>query len=188
MFRTLFALLGMAIIGAIFAGVYYAPDNIEKRESYPFSIAPGDAEDDLLEPSIPGSLIEVNMIILGGPIDLWVMDQEWTEDILDEDEPRLNLSRPFSYHAQWSQKGLTGIVNLTFVADGETRRTLIFDNSDAYYEDTPGSGDVVRINIQTRYLEEEQKSLILGYIAVLPSVLLVILTLARQIRRRITDH
>lgn len=184
-FRLIVALLGLALFGALFAGIYYAPENVEKRTSSPFNLFPGEVRVDFLEPSVADGAVHVTITASGAAIDLWVMDQEWVETVLEPGEARLNLSTPFNYHAQWSVQNLTGEHNLTLVADGRTRLALVLDHSDAYYDDTvPGEeAQVAAVTVQTRYLEEERKSLVLGYIAATPSVLLVVLTIGRKLHR-----
>lgn len=185
MWRTLGALLGLAVIMAVFAGIYYSDDPVVVTERPPaFSVAPGEVSPDFLEPSVPGGEIRVNISVVGGPVDLWVMDQEWLASTIGEGGG-FNLSRPFSYHAQYSVLNVSGAHNFTVVADGKTRLAMVFDHGDAYYEDTvPGAdAEPVSIAVQTRYLEEEQKSLVLGYVAVVPSVVLILLTLGRQVQR-----
>lgn len=185
MWRTLGALLGLAVIMALFAGIYYSDDTVLVTDRPPaFSVAPGEVQADFLEPSLPGGEIRVNITVTGGAVDLWVMDQEWVASTIGE-AGGFNLSRPFSYHAQYSVLNVSGPYNFTVIADGETRLAMVFDHSDAYYDDTAPSADAgpVSIGVQTRYLEEEQKSLFLGYLAVIPSVVLVLLTLGRQVQR-----
>lgn len=190
MFRLLVALLGLALFGALFAGIYYAPQNVERRTQSPFNLMPGEVLSDFKEPSIAGGEVVVNITVVGPPIDLWVMDQEWLETVIDTQEQRFNLSRPFNYHSQWSIIGLSGHRDISFIADGKTRLALVLDHSDAYYNDTVPSDDagVANVFIQTRYLEEEQKSLVWGYIAAVPSVVLVALTLARKVQRRRSER
>lgn len=183
MFRLLFAIFGFAFFGALFAGIYYAPENVERQTQSPFNLGPGEVRVDFMEPSIEGGTVTINLTIAGGSIDLWVMDQEWVETVLDRGEGRLNLSRPFNHHSQWSMQNLTGQHNLTFTADGQTRLGLVLDHSDAYYSDTAPGEDPVAVQVQTRYLEEETKSLVWGYMAATPSLVLVLLTLGRKYRR-----
>ncbi len=183
--RTLLALLGLAFFAALFAGLYYAPDVEEvERERAAFSLAPGEIQPDFIERSVRGGTITVNVTIFGGPIDIYVMDQEWASSTLNPEGGGMNLSQPFSYHAQWSRLNVTGAQSWTFIADGETRLAFVLDNSDTYYEDTSPGDEDVRIHIKTRYLEEEQRSLVYGYLAAIPSVLLVVLTIIKQVRKR----
>ncbi len=183
--RTLFALLGLALFGAIFAGIYYAPAVEEvERERAAFNLAKGEIRPDFIERSVPGGEVSVNITIFGGNIDVYVMDEEWAASTLQPGEIGMNLSSPFSYHAQWTRLNVTGPQNWTFISDGQTRLAFVLDNSDTYYNDTaPAEGDV-RVHIKTRYLEEEERSLIFGYLAAIPSVLLVVLTIIKQARNR----
>lgn len=182
--RTLLALLGLGLFGGLFAGLYYAPsvESVE-RERAAFSLAPGEVQPDFIESSIPGGLITVDITIFGGPIDIWVMDEEWAASTL-RGENGMDLSEPFSYHAEHTRLNISGEQSWTFIADGATRLAFVLDNADAHYNDTESTEGPVRIHIKTRYLEEEDRSLIYGYLAATPSVLLVVLTVAKQIRDR----
>lgn len=182
--RLLFALLGLGFFGALFAGLYYAPSVEEvERERAAFSLAPGEVQPDFIERGIPGAPITVNITIFGGPIDIYVMDEEWAGSTL---QPGLgmDLSRPFSYHADLSRINITGPQTWNLTGDGFTRLAFVLDNSVSYYNDTAPSDEPVRVHIQTRYLEEEQRSLVYGYLAAVPSVLLVVLTVVKQVRDR----
>ncbi len=183
--RTMFALLGLAFFAALFAGIYYAPDIEEvERERAAFNLAPGEVQPDFIERSIAGGTITVDLIIFGGPIDVWVMDEEWAASTLHPDQPGMDLSQPFSFHKEHTRLNVSGPQSWTLIADGETRLAFVLDNGDAYYEDTADSGDEVRVHIKTRYLEEEDRSLVFGYLAAVPSVLLVVLTIMKQVRDR----
>lgn len=172
------ALIGLSLLGALFAAIYYSPENVVLRESGvpAFNLAPGEARIDFLEPSIENGPILVEIVVVSGRVDLYLMDQEWASSLTHGGS--LDLSQPFSYHAQWSRLGLNESYSFTIVADGKTRYGMLIDNTDNYYEgdtvpeEDPENG-TARIRIQTRYIAEEQRSLILGYIAATPSGLLV---------------
>lgn len=182
--RTLLALLGLGLFGALFAGLYYAPEvESVERERAAFNLAPGEVRPDFIESSIPGGLITVNVTIFGGPIDIWVMDEEWAASTLRGDNG-MDLSQPFSYHKEHTRLNITGTQSWTFIGDGATRLAFVLDHGDAHYNDTGATEEPVRIHIKTRYLEEEERSLVYGYLAATPSVLLVVLTIGKQIRDR----
>ncbi len=188
MIRILTALLGLAVIGALFAGVYYGAEGLELRESRPpaFNIAPGEVRVDFLEPSIAGGPITVHLDIQGPPIDVYVMDEEWVARLTDSGT--INLSQPFSFHREFSRLGVNGSTDLAVVADGETRLALVLDHSDNHYaNDTIPEPHVVGVKVTTRYLDEERRSLTLGYLAATPSVILVGLTIQRRLKRAAAD-
>lgn len=188
MIRLVIALLGLAVFGAVFAGIYYAPENVRlKEEGAPaFALAPGEARQSTVQPTIPGSPILVQVRSFGVPFDLYVMEKEWSDELAGDG--RLALDRPFSYYSEHSRLGVTGDVEITLVSDGVTDYLLVFDNSDNHYLDdtVPDLSDpqnaTVSIQLTVRYLEEEGRSLVLGYVAATPSVLLVVLTLWRKWR------
>lgn len=189
MIRIVVALLGLTLFGALFAGIYYAPDNLHyKEEGAPaFSLAPGEVRQTTLQPTVAQTPIVVEVRTFGGAIDLYVMEKAWSDPLAGDG--RLSLQRPFAYLAQHSQVGLDGLADFTLLSDGVTEYVLVFDNSDAYYlNDTvpdlasPGNG-TVSVQTTIRYLEEETRSLMLGYVAATPSILLVALTLVRIVRR-----
>lgn len=190
MIRLVLALLGFTIFGALFAGIYYAPGNVHyKEEGAPaFSLAPGEARQTTLQATIPQTPIVVEVQAFGGPFDLYVMEKEWSDPLAGDG--RLSLDQPFSYLADHSRIGLDGRTDFALLSDGITEYVLVFDNSDAYYQNdtvpnlaSPSNG-TVSVQVTIRYLEEETRSLILGYVAATPSVLLVAITLVRKIRQR----
>ncbi|MGB0653274.1 MAG: hypothetical protein ACPGQL_08745 [Thermoplasmatota archaeon] len=184
--RFLLLLVGASLLGALLAGVYYAPENIVLREEGApvFNVAAGEARVDFLEPSIEGGAIHVTVTVLTGNVDLYVMDQEWAASLTDAGA--LNLSQPFNYHKQWTALNVSGQHELTLVADGATRYAVVIDNTDNHYDgDTvPANATAMaRVDMQTRYLAEEGRSLTLGYLAAIPSVVLVVYTLVRRWQR-----
>lgn len=190
MIRFVLVLLGFTVFGALFAGIYYAPDNVHYKEqgAPAFSLAPGETRQTTLQATIPQTPIVVEVQAFGGPFDLYVLEKDWSDSLAGDG--RLSLDRPFSYHAEHSRIGLDGRADFALLSDGVTEYVLLFDNSDAYYlNDTlpnpasPSNG-TVSVQVTIRYLEEETRSLILGYIAATPSILLVAITLVRKIRQR----
>lgn len=181
MVRVTIALLGLAVFGALFAGVYYAPRNVEPRqEGAPaFQLAPGESKQSVLQPTIPGTPIVVQVRVTGSPIDIYVMEKDWSNGLPLGGS--LSLQQPFSYFAEHSRLGVLGSATIVLESDGVTTYLLIFDASDAYYvNDTlPGDGPS-GVLLTTHYVDEQGRSLVLGYIAALPSVLLVALTLGRK--------
>lgn len=188
MIRITVALVGLAVFGAIFASIYYDPDNRLKTETAPaFQLAPGEARQTTLQPTIPGTPVAVEVHATGGAFDLYVMEKEWSDSLASQG--RLSLQQPFSYYAEHSRLGLVGEADFALISDGVTEYLLVFDNSDNHYHNdtVPDVGGptqgTVSIQITIRYLEEETRSLMLGYIAAAPSVLLVAFTLWRKARR-----
>ncbi len=196
MFRLLAALLGLAVVLAVFAGIYYAPENVELRErSGAFNLAAGEVRQEALQPSIPGSDIVVEVEVLQGTIDVYVMDKEWAGSL--PEGGRLHLDAPFSYHAGTSATHVNGTYTFTLRSDGLTWMSVVFDNSDNYYDgdavpavddadangtradDAEGAG-TARVKVTARFVDEEERSLLLGYLAAVPSVLLVVVTLGRS--------
>ena len=188
MIRLVMALLGLAVFGALFAAIHYAPENRVRVDDAPaFQLAPGEVRQTTLQPTVPGSPVAIRVRAFGGPFDLYVMEKEWSDNLAGGG--RLSLDRPFSFYAEHSIIGLDGSADFALVSDGVTDYLLVIDNSDNHYlNDTvpdvasPTNG-TVSVQITIRYLEEEQRSLVLGYIAATPSVLLVALTLGRKVRQ-----
>lgn len=182
--RLTIALIGLAVFGALFAGVYYAPRNFQPREegAPAFQLAPGEAKQSVLQPTIEGTPIVVHVEVTGSPIDLYVMEKDWSDTLAGQGS--LSLEEPFSYYAEHSRFNLTGEHDLVLMSDGATEYLLVFDATDTYYDnDTlPGPGPSA-IELTTLYVEEQTRSLVLGYIAAVPSVLLVVLTLGRKMAR-----
>lgn len=188
MIRLTLALVGLAVFGAVFASIYYDPDNRLQVESAPaFQLAPGEARQTVLQPTIPATPIAIEIHATGPAFDLYVMEKEWSDALAGAG--RLDLSQPFSFDAAHSRIGVEGRADFALLSDGVTEHVLVFDNSDNHYlNDTlpdvnSTTGGVVHIQITIRYLEEEGRSLVLGYIAAAPSVLLVAFTLWRKVRR-----
>jgi len=185
MIRLVVALVGLAVFGAVFASIYYDPDNrLQVENPAAFQVAPGEARQTTLQPTIAGTPITVHLRVTGGPIDVYVMEKEWSDSLAGAG--RLDLTRPFSYSAEHSRIGLQDTIDFALLSDGATELLIVFDNSDNHYLndtvpdlDGPTQG-TVSIEMTIRYLKEEHRSLVLGYIAAAPSVLLVLVTLGRK--------
>ncbi|MEK6975222.1 MAG: hypothetical protein AABY18_02655 [Candidatus Thermoplasmatota archaeon] len=193
MIRLTVALVGLAVFGAIFALIYYDPDNELKVDSAPaFQLAPGEARQTTLQPTIAGTPIAIEVHATGGAFDLYVMEKEWSDSLADNG--RLSLQQPFSYYAEHSRIGVDGEAVFALLSDGVTEYLLVFDNSDNHYSNdtvpdlTGPTQGAVSVQITIRYLEEESRSLVLGYIAATPSVLLVIVTVGRKVRRLVKER
>lgn len=191
MIRLTVALVGLIVFGAVFAFIYYDPDNEVKVRSAPvFQLAPGEARQTVLQPTIAGTPIVVQLNIVGNPIDIYLLEKDWSDPLARDG--RLNLDQPFSHDAARSRVGVTGLIEFAIVSDGQTDYVLVFDNGDNYYaNDTTPLNDTqgtVSIQMTVRYVEEEERSLLLGYIAAAPSVILVAITLGRKLRRLQTQR
>jgi hypothetical protein len=124
----------------------------------------------------------VRIEVTGSPIDLYVMEKDWSNQLAGEGI--LRLDQPFSYYADRSVFNITGSHDLVLVSDGATEYLLVFDATDTYYDDdTPPGTAPSGIRLTTHYVEEQTRSLVLGYIAAVPSILLVALTLGRKLAR-----
>jgi len=180
-------LLGAAIIAAVFAGIYYAPGNDEARvNGWPaFNLAPGEVRQDGIQPSVPDSPIAVQIEVITGEVDIYVMDKEWAASLPQQGS--LRLDAPFSYYQDLSASRVNTSHTFTIISDGETWFSVVFDNSDNYYDDdaVPAEDAVAELRVTVRYLEQEDRSLLLGYVAVVPSILLVVVTLGRVARRHL---
>ncbi len=190
MIKLVVGLTVLTVLGAVAAAFYYQPGPVEFREAdlQAFNLAPGAVKSDGLQAAPEGSPVHVTVTAIGGPIDVYVVETEWAAHLPGDGE--LDLSRPFTYHAEWSRTGVNGTAAVSFVSDGVTSYDVIFDNSDNFYEGDAvpdlGSplGGVVSVGVEVRYLQEEERSLLFGYLATVPSVLLVLLTVGRKLRRR----
>lgn len=182
MFRLLAALLGLAVVFAVFAGIYYAPANVALRERGigAFNLAAGEVRQEGLQPTLAGSDIVVEVEVLEGEVDVYVMDKEWASAL--PSGGRLDLDQPFSYHAALSRTYVNDTHTFTLRSDGRTWTSVVFDNSDNYYDGdaAPDENATARIKLTARFVDEEERSLVLGYLAVVPSVLLVVVTLGRS--------
>lgn len=184
MFRSLAFLVGTAVLAALLAGVYYSPANYQSRtDGYPaFNLAPGEVRQDGIQPAVPDSPVAIQIEVLSGEVDIYVMDKEWAGSL-----PRdgaLRLDHAFSYYEAWSATHVNTSHEITIISDGLTWYSIIFDNSDNFYDgDAEPGNDTANLRVTVRYLEQEERSLVLGYIAAVPSVLLVVVTMGRKYAR-----
>ncbi|HUR62119.1 MAG TPA: hypothetical protein VM286_07115 [Candidatus Thermoplasmatota archaeon] len=188
MVRLVVSLLGLAVLFALFAGTYYAPENIQAKTAAPsFQVGPGESQQVRLLPTIAGTPILVRLQAVGGPIDVFVMQKEWADRLADAGD--LNLTQPFSYEAGPSRMAVNGTYEFTLVSDGQTEHLVLLDNSDAHYlgdavpdPSGPTNGTVI-IELTIHYLQEEERSLVLAYIAATPGVALVLFTIGHRMWR-----
>lgn len=186
MIRVLAALLGLAVLGALFAGFYYAGDREELRIlETPVNPAPGEVRSQKLQPAIEGGTVHVQVQVLRGSLDVYVMDREWSNRLAEGG--RLSLDQPFAYHAQYSALGVNDSHEFTIVSDGETWFQVVLDNSDNYYDNDTAGNQTAHARVVVRYVDQEERSLLLGYLAATPSVVLVAVTLWRQVARHRRD-
>ncbi|MEA3144330.1 MAG: hypothetical protein QOG31_1654 [Thermoplasmata archaeon] len=186
--RLVVSLLGLAVLFSLFAGTYYAPENIRSKTAAPsFQVGPGELQQVRLLPTIAGTPIVVQLHAVGGPIDVYVLEKEWADRLADSGD--LNLTQPFSYEAGPSRMGVNGSYEFALVSDGRTEHLLVLDNADDFY-----AGDAVpdlrgptngtaSVELTIHYLQEEQRSLWLAYLAAAPGVALVLFTVGHRVWR-----
>ncbi len=183
--RLLVFLIGSSVLGALLAAVYYAPGNLEFRNaSSAYNLGPGDVAQDTVHPTVPGSPIAYEIEVRAGEIDVYVMEQSWAASLSRAGE--IDLSQPFSYDAALSKTKVNGTFSFVITSDGATSYVVVFDNSDNYYHGDAGEGEepgTARVSTSVRFVEEEARSLTFGYLATIPSVLLVVVTVGRKVRR-----
>ncbi len=182
--RSLIFLIGTSLLGAFMAAVYYAPDNLEFREaSSAYNLAAGEVSQDTVHPSLPGSDIVYEIEVFSGEIDVYIMERAWAASL---SRGGIDLSRPFSFDAAISKTHVNGTYSFIIKSDGVTTYNVVFDNSDNYYAGDSGedqNGTTARVSTSVRFIEEEARSLTFGYLATIPSILLVVVTFGRQARR-----
>jgi hypothetical protein len=186
--RLVVSLLGLAVIFAVFAGTYYAPENLRTKIAAPtFQVAPGATQQVRLLPTIAGTPIVVQLRGVGGPIDVYVMPKDWADRLASNGV--LNLTQPFSYDAALSRTNVNGTYDFALVSDGHTEYLLVIDNGGDYYLggalpdlNSPTNG-TVSIELTIHYQQEEQRSLWLAYLAATPAVALVAFTIGHRIWR-----
>jgi hypothetical protein len=187
--RLVTSLLGLAVLFALFAGTYYAPENIRaKTEAPSFQVDPGETQQLRLLPTIAGTPILVKIDAVGGPFDVYVLEKEWADRLADNGD--LNLTQPFSYEAGPSRTNITGSYEFTLVSDGRTEHLLVIDNADDYYthdavpdRNGPTNG-TISLQLAVHYLREEERSLWLAYLAATPGIALVLFTIGHVVWRR----
>lgn len=181
--RTLVALLGLAAFLALFAGIHYSSDRVTfEEESLPaFVMAPGEVRSTAFQPTLPDTVVHIHLDIQGGPIDAYVMPSEQAARLPMGGS--LRLDAPFSYDARWSRTNVSDTTEIRIVSDGRTWHDLILDNSDNHYDGDAQPTGTATVHLTARYIAVEERSLVLAYFAVLPSILLVTLTVVRKLRR-----
>ncbi len=185
MMRSMIFLVGASVLGAIFAAAYYSPESLEFHEaSSAYNLGPGEVRQDTVHPTLPGSDIVYEINVLQGEIDVYVMERVWAGSLSGGGD--LDLSQPFSFDAALSKTHVNGTFSFIIQSDGETSYSVVFDNGDNYYEGDAGEGgtpETARVSTSVRFVEEEARSLTFGYLATIPSILLVVVTLGRQVKR-----
>lgn len=184
--RSMVFLIGSAILAAVMAGFYYAPDSVAlKEDASAYNLGPGEVQLDAVHPSLPGSDIVYEVVVKSGEIDLYVLEQEWATPAAGGGA--ISLAEPFSYDAAKSATHINGSYTFTIQSDGKTSYIIFFDNSDNFYEGDAGEGvaqiEDARVQVSVRFVAEEARSLTLGYMATVPSILLVVVTFGRQAMR-----
>jgi hypothetical protein len=188
MIRLVSSLLGLAVIFAVFAGTYYAPENLRvKTEEPSYQIGPGGSQQVRLIPTARDTPIQVRLEVFGGPIDVYVMPKEWADRLADNG--RFNLTQPFGYEAALSRFNVTGTYEFSLVSDGQTEHLVVMSNLDDYYNSNavpdrsgPANG-TVSVQVVVHYVQDEERSLVLGYVAATPGIALVLFTLGHRIWR-----
>ncbi len=185
MMRSMIFLVGASVLGAIMAAAYYAPDNLEFHESSSaYNLGPGEVKQDTVHPSLAGSDIVYEIEVRGGSIDVYVMERPWAASL--STRGNIDLSQPFSFDAGLSKTHVNGTFSFVIHSDGETTYNVIFDNSDNFYAGDAGEDGnqtTARVSTVVRFVELESQSLTFGYLATIPSILLVVVTFGRQYKR-----
>ncbi|MCA1812112.1 MAG: hypothetical protein LC623_08900 [Halobacteriales archaeon] len=186
--RLVVSLLGLAVLFAVFAGTYYAPENLRTKTAAPsFQVAPGDNAQVRLLPTTAGTPIAVQIHAVGGPIDVYVLEKEWADRLAQQGE--LNLTQPFSFDAGPSRANVTGSYEFALVSDGRTEHLLVLDNGGDFYRGgavpdlrSPTNG-TVSVELTIHYLQEEERSIWFAYLAATPGVALVVFTIGHRVWR-----
>lgn len=179
-------LLGFALFGALFAAAYYQPQDVERELPTPkFRLGPGEMAADFIEPRAEGENITVNItVLLGGPIDVYLMNMEnLTLRALNGTTYTFNLTDDVSYDQELSRTNVTDRYNFTFVADGENRTALLIASRMPENETRPPALNVTAVSVQMRFVDTEQRSLVIATALASPSVMLVGYVLYRRIQR-----
>lgn len=186
--RLVVSLLGLAVLFAVFAGTYYAPENVRTKTAAPsFQVAPGDNAQVRLLPTIAGTPIAVQIHAVGGPIDVYLMQKEWADRLARSGT--LNLTQPFSFESGHSRANVTGTYEFALVSDGRTEHLLVLDNGASFYSggaapDRKGpTNGTVSVELTIHYLQEQQRSLWFAYLAATPGVALVVFTIGHRVWR-----
>jgi hypothetical protein len=192
--RTLIApLLGFALFGAIFAAVYYAPDEEQRQLMDPkFRVEPGEVKQDRLWEAAPGENVTVNITVTrGGPVGVFIVHiDDLVEFVFNGTIHGADLIDDALFYEEYSNRNITSTYNFTFFAPGTREHVLMYVSKvprpDGYENMTAEEREpyITDIGVQIRYTESETKSLILGYIFAAPSVLLVTAAFWQKWRRR----
>ncbi len=198
--RTLLApLLGFALFGAIFAAVYYAPEQEERELNPKFRLGPGDIKPDRLWEAAGGENVTVNITVLeGGPIGVFVVDVDnLTEFVLNGTEYGFEIEfLREHYLEEYSNTNVTDQYNFTLFAPGERGLFIMYvsniETPEDYENFTAEQRDehITEIAVEIRYTESERKSLILAYLFAAPSILLIGVAFWQKWTRRgkISNH
>lgn len=197
MLKLLAPLFGFAIFGALFAGLYYVPDEVERSIGTPkYRLGPGEVAPDYIEPAAFGENISVNIKVLsGGPIDVYLLDMDnLTFRVLNGTNRGfdVNGTDPF-YNRTYSAQNVTAGHNFTFVADGENRWAVVLVSAVRPHPDPQNatreelSALITEVSVDMRYLDSERKSLVWGYILAAPSLGLVGVAFWLRWKRGIRD-
>lgn len=199
--RSLVApLVGFALFGALFAAVYYddhAAADVVEREVTPepptFRMGPGAARAGLVWDSGRGENVTVDVrVVAGGPVDLYLVDVEnLSAFVLNGTQ---HAFEPHVLRQQYPdsivEANITQSYNATFFADGTTRWYLVYVSRTAApqgYEELPAEEQEpyhTEVAVTVRYLEREAKSIVIGYLLTVPSLLLVALVVWMRWRKR----
>lgn len=187
--RIIVVLLGFALFGALFGAAYYQPRDVERELPTPkFRLGPGEMAPDFIEPRGEGENITVNITVLrGGPIDAYIMNMEnLTLNALNATTYTFNLTENVSYNRELSRTNITDHYNFTFVADGENRTALLIASRMAEDPNRTAEENVTEVSVQMRFLDTEQRSLVIATFLVSPAVLLVGYVLYQRIKRALS--
>lgn len=181
--RTLLApLLGFALFGAIFAAVYYAPEQAERELNPKFRLGPGDIRPDRLWEAAGGENVTVNITVLrGGPIGVFVVDVDnLTEFVLNGTEYGFDIEfLSEHYLEEHSNSNVTDQYNFTLFAPGHRDLFIMYvsniETPDGYDELSSEEQQdyLTEVAVEIHYTESETKSLVLAYLFAAPSILLV---------------
>lgn len=186
MWRIVVALLGFALFGTMFAAAYYQPRDVERELSTPrFRLGPGEMQPDFVEPGAAGENITVNISVLqGGPIDVYMMNMEnLTLNALNGSAYKFELGENVSYDRDLSRTNITSTYNFTFTTDGENRSVLLIGSRMPENPSRPPEENVTAVSVEMRYMETEQRSLIMGGLLASPSAILIGYVAYQRLRR-----
>ncbi|MBW3581982.1 MAG: hypothetical protein KY455_02690 [Euryarchaeota archaeon] len=191
MFRLLSVLFGFAVFGALFAAVYYQPEETERTLPTPhpkFAVAPGDPGVDFIEPVAEGERITVNVTVIEGPpVHVLLVDFEnLTTRSHNATLYGFELDGTVAYVDHYTRFNVTGDYTFDWTADGENRWVLMLFSSEPRDEELPLDNQTSQVAVSMRYIDREERSLLFGYLMATPSVVLIAYTMwasARRLRR-----